>query len=69
MTPMVALLLLLSQPAAERDQALVLLQEANRLYQDGDFAGAIRSYRSSLELGYESAALPVSYTHLRAHET
>jgi len=34
-----------------------LFAEGNRLYQEGDFAGAIASYGSVLEGGFESAAL------------
>lgn len=43
-------------PAAAHAQE-ALFDEGNRLYQDGDFAGAADRYTAVLEGGYESAAL------------
>lgn len=59
-------------PLSARDIAQeALFAEGNRLYREGEFAGAIASYRSVAEGGFESAALyyNLGNAHFRLGET
>ena len=52
-----ALLVLLLHPPAGASAQTQAFEEGNRLYQEGDFAGAAARYESVVESGYEAAAL------------
>ena len=43
-------------------------EQAHKLYSDGDYDRALQLLKEGLSV-YPKAIEPVSYTHLRAHET